>query len=135
MPGPRIALADVAFDAPSAAMKARLEAKAGATGEVYYAPRGTLPLSVAYKVAGKTFAILMVRGDPQVVLKCDPHLAEILREQYRGIGRRTHLDPRHWIAVTLDADVPDAEAHRLADASYDLVRAGLTKKQQAALAF
>lgn len=115
-------------------MKARLEARPGATAEAYYAPRGTSPLSAAYKVMGKTFAILFLRAEPLVMLKCDPHLAEILREQYRGVGHRTHLDPRHWIAVALDGDVPEDEVSRLADGSYDLVVAGLTRKARAQLA-
>jgi predicted DNA-binding protein (MmcQ/YjbR family) len=134
VPGPRIAVADLALAAPVAALKARLEGKPAATTEAYYAARGQAPLSVAYKVMGKTFAILALRDDRFVMLKCDPHLADILRGQYQGVGQRTHLDPRHWIAVTLDADVPLDEIARLADASYDLVCAGLTKKQQAALA-
>jgi predicted DNA-binding protein (MmcQ/YjbR family) len=132
-PGLRIAYADVPLGAPAAALKARLEARPGASAEPYYAPRGTSPLSAGYKVLGKTFAILFLR-EPLVMLKCDPHLAEILRDQYAGIGHRTHLDPRHWIAVTLGADVPDDEIARLADGSYDLVCAGLTKKEQAQLA-
>jgi predicted DNA-binding protein (MmcQ/YjbR family) len=68
-----------------------------------------------------------------VILKSDPHLAEILREQYAGVGHRSHLDRRFWISVSLDADVPMDEVERLARASYDLVVAGLTKKQKAAL--
>jgi predicted DNA-binding protein (MmcQ/YjbR family) len=125
-----------ALDLPpaTAALNARLAAKPGAIAEAYFAPRGRTPITAAYKVAGKTYAILSLRSDAWVVLKCDPHLAEVLRSQYRGVGHRTHLDPRHWICVTLDADVPADEAARLADHSYDLVRAGLTKKQQAALA-
>jgi predicted DNA-binding protein (MmcQ/YjbR family) len=118
----------------TAALRAHLEAKPGATAEAYFAPRGKAPITAAYKVAGKTFAILSLRADQWAVLKCDPHLAEVLRGQYQGVGHRTHLDPRHWICVTLDADVPRDEALRLADHAYDLVRAELTKKQQAALA-
>jgi predicted DNA-binding protein (MmcQ/YjbR family) len=68
-----------------------------------------------------------------VSLKCDPHLAEILRAQYAGIGHRYHLDRRHWINVALDADVPLDEALHLADQSYHLVCAGLTRKQRAEL--
>ena len=119
----------------TASLKSRLDGKAGAVAAPVFAPRGKTPLVLAYKVTGKTFAILSVRSDQWVVLKCDPHLAEVLREQYAGVGHRTHLDPRHWICVQLDADVAKGEIHRLANASYDLVRAGLTKKQQAALAF
>jgi predicted DNA-binding protein (MmcQ/YjbR family) len=75
-----------------------------------------------------------VRGTENVILKCDPHLAEMLRAQYEGVGHRSHLDKRFWISVSLDADVPPATVKRLAAHSYDLVCASLTKKQQAELA-
>ena len=113
---------------PTAAAKARLLAKPGAVAEP-----ATVKGVALYKVMGKMFAILSERADPNVSLKCDPHLAEILREQYAGVGHRYHLDRRHWISVSLDADVPEDEVLRLVDQSYDLVRAGLTRKQRAAL--
>src|SRR5580658_725613 len=106
-------------------VRAWLEASPGAVGT----PTG-------YKVMGKTFAILSIRRDGcgWLILKCDPHLAEVLREQYSGVGHRSHLDRRYWIAITLGADVPPDEIERLIAQSYDLVRAGLTHKQQAELA-
>jgi len=98
------------------------------------APTGSTPLVLIYKVMGKMFAILSLRAEENVILKCDPHLAEILREKYEGVGHRSHLDKRYWIAVNLSSDVPAAEVKRLVTHSYDLVCAGLTKKQQAELA-
>ena len=118
----------------TAALKAVLDAKPGATAAPVTAPRGSSPLALMYKVMGKTFAILSVRGSEYVILKCDPHLAEVLRGHYAGVGHRSHLDRRHWISVSLDADVPQSEAVRLAAHSYELVCAGLTRKQKAELA-
>jgi predicted DNA-binding protein (MmcQ/YjbR family) len=115
------------------ALKAVLEAMPGAVGQPMTAATGTTPLVLIFKVMGKMFAILSLRGAQNVILKCDPHLAEVLREQYAGVGHRSHLDRRFWISVDLDADVPAAEIERLAAQSYDLVRAGLTRKQRAEL--
>jgi predicted DNA-binding protein (MmcQ/YjbR family) len=115
-------------------LKAYLDAKAGVTIKALAPPRASSPNVLLYKVMGKVFAILTIRGAEYVMLKCDPHLAEMLRGQYSGIGHRTHLDRRHWIAVSLDADVPPKEVRRLAGQSYDLVCAGLTRKQKAELA-
>jgi predicted DNA-binding protein (MmcQ/YjbR family) len=117
----------------SIALKARLDAMPGATTDPVTARRGSDPIALMYKVMGKMFAIMSVRGAEYVVLKCDPHLAEVLRGHYAGIGHRTHLDPRHWIAVNLDADVPASEIGRLVEHSYELVRSGLTRKQKAEL--
>ena len=122
------------LDPPTAALKAVLDAKPGATAEAMSAPRGSTPLVLLFKVMGKMFAILSVKGSPNVILKSDPHLAEILREQYTGVGHRSHLDRRFWISVRLDADVPSEEVERLAAHSYDLVCAKLTRKQKAELA-
>ncbi len=111
-------------------LAALVEAKPGATG-------GSLPSApgvVLYKVMGKMFAILSTRKSEYVILKCDPHLAEMLREQYAGVGHRSHLDRRFWISVDIGSDVPLGEIGRLVDQSYDLVCAGLTKKQRTELA-
>ena len=117
----------------TAALKAFLEAKPGAMTVPVSMPRGAAPVALMFKVMGKVFAILALRRAEYVVLKCDPHLAEIMREQYAGVGHRTHADRRYWISVDLDADVPAEEIERLAAHSYDLVSAGLSRKQKAEL--
>jgi predicted DNA-binding protein (MmcQ/YjbR family) len=120
---------------PTAALKAVLDALPGVS-TVTGMTRGRTPApqSIRYKVMDKMFAILAVRGAPWMTVKCDPHLIEIIKEQYAGVGHRTHLDHRHWISVDLAGDVPAEEARRLAESAYRLVRAGLTRKQQAAIA-
>lgn len=117
----------------TAALKVVLDGMAGATGEPMTASRGTAPLVQIYKIMGKMFAILSVRDTQFVILKCDPFRADLLRESYRSVGHRSHLDPRHWISVDLDGDVPAEEIEALVAHSYDLVHASLTKKQRLAL--
>lgn len=111
-----------------------LEAKPGAVSRPIAAPRASSPNALIYYVCGKMFAILSVRGTEYVILKCDPALAELVRAQYTGVGHRSHLDKRHWIAVDLDSDVPAKEIKRLVAHSYDLVCAGLTRTQRAEVA-
>ena len=115
-------------------VKRILDARPGAESKAIASPRTVVPSVLIYKIMGKMFAILSVRGDEYVILKCDPHLAHVLREQYAGIGHRSHLDKRHWICVSLDADVPPKEVRRLVEHSYGLISSGLTRKQQAQLA-
>jgi predicted DNA-binding protein (MmcQ/YjbR family) len=91
------------------------------------------PMALIHKVKGRMFAIQSLRQE-YVILKCDPTLVPVLRRQYKGVGHRSHLDRRFWIAVELDADVPGKEVRRMVDHSYGLVCAGLTRKQQAELA-
>jgi len=118
----------------AAALKAKLDAFPAANASAMTASRGTAPLVLIYKVKGKSFAILSARTDEFVLLKADPATVPLLRERYAGIGHRSHLDPRRWIAVALDSDVPAKDVAKLAKRSYDLVCAGMTKKQQAELA-
>ena len=117
------------LDGPAADMKAVLDAMPGATSAMSPAP----PAALIYKVMGKVFAILSLRAPPAVGLKCDPHLGDILRGQYDGVGDYRHF-LRNWISVRLDADVPWDEALRLTAGSYERVCAGLTRKQRADLA-
>jgi predicted DNA-binding protein (MmcQ/YjbR family) len=117
----------------TASIKTWIETKPGAQG-LPFAPRKTSPpLVIIYKVMGKVFAILSVRGVEDVILKCDPTLASVLRKDYQGVGHRSHLDRRYWISVRLDADVPLKEIKRLVSLSYGLVSSALTAKKRAEL--
>jgi predicted DNA-binding protein (MmcQ/YjbR family) len=112
---------------------ARLEAKPGAAAAPAPAPLGRAPPAMIYKVMGKMFAIVGLGKVEHVILKCDPHLVDGLKQTWTGVGHRSHLDPRHWISVELQADVPTEAIDRLVDHSYELVCATLTRKQRAAL--
>ena len=115
------------------AVRKWIEAKPGAVAAPYSGRKGSPPISVMYKVANKIFAIVALRTAPSVILKCDPHLIPMLKEQYSGVGHRSHLDRRLWINVTLDADVPGSQIKRWISMSYELVCAQLTTREKAAL--
>ncbi len=116
------------------ALKKLLDAMPGVVAAPYVPPRATEPLILMYKVMGKMFAILSVRREEFVIVKCEPELADILREKYKGVGHRSHLDKRFWISISLDADVPLKETKSLTKRSYALVSETLTRKQKAELA-
>jgi predicted DNA-binding protein (MmcQ/YjbR family) len=116
-----------------ATVKAWIEAKPGAEGLPFTPRKNSSSLVVIYRVMGKMFAILSVRGIEDVILKCDPLLASSLRKEYSGVGHRSHLDRRFWISIRLEADVPTKEIKRLISLSYDLVCNNLTAKQRAEL--
>ncbi|HEY1710982.1 MAG TPA: MmcQ/YjbR family DNA-binding protein [Rhizomicrobium sp.] len=115
-----------------ASVKACIESQPGAVGSPL--ATASAPGVTLYKVKDKMFAILTVHRITAVSLKCDPHLVEILRAKYDGVGHRGHLDRRFWISVNLDADVPVKEINRLVAHSYGQVTAKLTRKQKAELA-
>ncbi len=110
-----------------------IEAMPGAVPTPMTPPRATVPNILMYKVKEKIFAIASIRGQEGVILKCAPDRALALREQYEGVGHRSHLDARFWISVSLDADVPFEEIHDWVRHSYAQVCEKLTKKQRAEL--
>lgn len=113
----------------SDALQTFIEARPGAVGSALPSAKGV----TLYKVMDRMFAILNVRGEASVIVKCDPHLVEILKQTYDGVGHRGHLDRRFWISVALESDVPTEEIEGLVAGSYDLIRAGLTRKQRSEL--
>lgn len=70
----------------------------------------------------KMFAIIQEDSDPvRVSLKCDPQLAEILREKYETILPGYHLNKKHWNTIICTGQVPLDELHDLIRLSYRLV--------------
>lgn len=84
-----------------------------------------------FKVAGKMFALSRLDGTPlRVSLKCEPELAIQLRLTYPAITAGYHLNKRHWNTVLLDGSVPDDLVRSLIEDSYDLVVAGLPRRER-----
>ena len=74
------------------------------------------------KGEGKLFAIISEGSDPlRVSLKCDPHLAETLREKYETVLPGYHLNKKHWNTIICSGQLSDDEIKDLARLSYDLV--------------
>jgi predicted DNA-binding protein (MmcQ/YjbR family) len=87
-----------------------------------------------FKVGGRVFAICALTGRPgSVSLKCDPTLAEALRDRYPAVRPGYHLNKRHWNTVELDGSVPDDELAELVDHSWELVVARLPRRDRDAL--
>lgn len=92
------------------------------------------PETSVFKVAGKIFAISRLAQDPlQVSLKCEPLLAEQLREAHPAIGPGYHLNKRHWNTVTVDGSLPDQLLRDMIEDSYDLVVSRLARGRRRAL--
>jgi predicted DNA-binding protein (MmcQ/YjbR family) len=89
------------------------------------------PENSVFKVAGRIFALSRLAGEPlRVSLKCDPGLAELLREAHVAVRPGYHLNKRHWNTVTIDGSLPDATIAELVEDSYDLVVSKLPRKSR-----
>jgi len=88
-----------------------------------------------YKVGStataKMFALIPEGKNPQQIsLKCDPILAETLRDKYETVVPGYHLSKKHWNTIICTGQVSIDELHSFIDLSYNLVVAGLSKSEQ-----
>jgi predicted DNA-binding protein (MmcQ/YjbR family) len=92
------------------------------------------PDNLVYKVMNKMYALVPLDADPLTIsLKCEPGQALLLRDVYPAVRPGYHMNKKHWNTVTLDGSVPESEMWGMIDDSYDLVVAGLTRAERAAL--
>lgn len=87
---------------------------------------GTAVYKVGHKeVPGeqeKMFAIIAEGAKPiRVSLKCDPQLAEHLREKYETVLPGYHLSKKHWNTIVCTGQLGDDEIKDLVRLSYRLV--------------
>jgi predicted DNA-binding protein (MmcQ/YjbR family) len=77
-----------------------------------------------YKVHDKMFALISEKKHPlNLSLKCDPQLAQVLREKYETVMPGYHLNKKHWNTLVLTGQLPWDEVQALIRHSYDLVAA------------
>ncbi len=87
-----------------------------------------------FKVSGKMFALSRLAQSPlQVSLKCEPTLAQQLRDAHRAVLPGYHLNKRHWNTVTVDGSLPNQMIKDMVEDSYDLVVSQLPASRRRAL--
>jgi predicted DNA-binding protein (MmcQ/YjbR family) len=92
------------------------------------------PETAVFKVAGKIFALSRLAELPlSVSLKCDPPLAEQLREAHPAVRPGYHLNKRHWNTVTIDDSLSGEMIRNMVEDSYDLVVSKLPPASRRAL--
>ena len=91
-------------------------------------------LTSVFKVEGKMFALSRLAQEPlEVSLKCEPLLAEGLREAHAAVLPGYHLNKRHWNTVIIDGSLPEQMIKDMIEDSYDLVVSGLSAVRRRAL--
>ena len=87
-----------------------------------------------FKVSGKVFALVALEERPlRISLKCEPALAEHLRDTYAAIRPGYHLNKRHWNTVVIDGSLADDLIGDMIEDSYDLVVSKLPRVRRRAL--
>lgn len=71
---------------------------------------------------GKMFALVSESAvPPRLSLKCDPQLAELLREKYESVLPGYHLNKKHWNTIICSGQLDETELVDLVRHSYELV--------------
>jgi len=92
------------------------------------------PETSVFKVGGKMFALSQLESESlRVSVKCEPELAEALREAHAAVTPGYHLNKRHWNTVVIDGSLPDDDVRDMIGDSYDLVVSKLPRARQRAL--
>jgi predicted DNA-binding protein (MmcQ/YjbR family) len=80
------------------------------------------PETLVFKVNGKLY-LLTSLDTPQLQfnVKCDPSLAEELREQYPCVIPGFHMNKKHWNTIIVDGSVSNQHLKEWIDHSYELV--------------
>ncbi len=87
-----------------------------------------------FKVAGKMFALSQLARRPlRISLKCEPLLAEQLREAYAEVLPGYHLNKMHWNTVIIDGSLPEQMITDMIEDSYDPVVSQLREARRRAL--
>lgn len=73
----------------------------------------------------KMFALVAEKSEPvRLSLKCDPLLAQTLREKYESVMPGYHLNKKHWNTMLLTGQLSWEEVKDLIRHSYQLVTEG-----------
>ncbi len=80
--------------------------------------------TAVYKAGEKMFALIAEKSSPvRISLKCDPLLAETLRQKYETVVPGYHLNKKHWNTIILTGQLSWDEVKDLIRLSYDLATA------------
>ena len=93
----------------------------------------TLPFderTLVMKVSNKMFAITDLEKEFSITLKAKPEDVIALTETYENIAGAYHFNKKHWINIKINGSISEVFIKELIDNSYNLVIAGMTKKQR-----
>lgn len=92
--------------------------------------------TLVFKVSGKMFLLMSLDSLPlQFNVKCDPELAEELREAYSSVIPAFHMNKKHWNTIILDGQISTKKILEMIDASYLLVIKSLPLKERKKLGY
>ncbi len=74
--------------------------------------------ALAFRIQGKIFAMIDLDQPKWFVLKCQPELAQQLREEHAEIAPAWHMNKRHWNQIDIYGHLSDNLMQALIRHSY-----------------
>lgn len=92
--------------------------------------------AVLYRVQGRIFAMVLEdhEGNPLLNFKSDFGEVAPLHARYDALMPAYHMSKKHWTSLRLDLDCPEEIVRHLIIRSYELVVAGLPRRDRDLLA-
>jgi predicted DNA-binding protein (MmcQ/YjbR family) len=84
--------------------------------------------TLVFKVMNKMFALADIEQFERINVKCEPALAEELREKYASVQAGYHMSKKHWNTILIGGELNDQELQHWILHSYQLIVAGLPQK-------
>lgn len=89
------------------------------------------PETLVFKVMNKLYALTNIDNFERINLKCDPEVAQELREKYDGLVLPGyHMNKKHWNTVLVNEGISDDKIYHWINHSYELVASKLPKKEK-----
>lgn len=76
---------------------------------------------LAFYVGGKIFCFFDIDEFDICTVKCDPGLIDELKAHYNAVGAPYNMNPRYWIGIRFNDDMPDEEIKYWTRKSYEIV--------------
>lgn len=88
--------------------------------------------AVLYRVQGRIFAMVLEDHDGNPLLNFKSDLREVapLHARYDALMPAYHMSKKHWTSLRLDRDCPEEIVRHLIIRSYELVVAGLPRRDR-----
>lgn len=77
---------------------------------------------LAFYVGGKIFCFFDIDTFDACTVKCGPDIIDELKAAYNAVGAPYNLNPRHWISIRFNDDMPDKEIRYWTYKSYEIIR-------------
>ena len=86
--------------------------------------------AMRHKTNKKCFAFISVWNGRLIAnLKCKPMEADFLRQAFHDVIPGYHMNKTHWNTVYTDGDVPDEVIKDMINASYELIKPKVKKRE------